>query len=143
MTSEKDLVIVVSGSRDWNDKEAVFDELMVFPRGTVLAHGDCRGLDRIAGAIGTKFGFVVHARPADWDKHGNAAGMIRNGQMLAEFEPDLVICFHDDIRSSRGTKDMLNKAVAGGYPVRLIPSRAARALKKQSRERAAALVGPT
>ena len=31
--------------------------------------------------------------PADWARHGNSAGPIRNGQMLAAGKPELVVAF--------------------------------------------------
>jgi hypothetical protein len=47
---------------------------------------------------------------ADWDKHGKAAGPIRNQQMAQE--ADGLIAFWDG--KSRGTKDMIQKALNYG-----------------------------
>lgn len=44
--------------------------------------------------------------PADWQKHGKAAGPIRNSQMLKEGKPDAVIAFH----GGAGTQDMVERA---------------------------------
>lgn len=55
---------------------------------------------------------VVHySHPADWQKYNKAAGPVRNGEML-KLHPDinLVLAFHDDIDSSRGTADMVARA---------------------------------
>jgi hypothetical protein len=49
---------------------------------------------------------------ADWDKHGNAAGPIRNNKM-AEMKPDLVIAF----KGGNGTADMVAKAKKAGIEV--------------------------
>ena len=46
-----------------------------------------------------------------------AAGPIRNQRMLVEGKPDLVIAFHDDLESSRGTKDMIKRSLKAGIRV--------------------------
>jgi hypothetical protein len=48
------------------------------------------------------------------------AGPIRNQQMLDEGHPDLVIAFHDNMSESRGTRDMVGRAIKGGFSVRLV-----------------------
>jgi hypothetical protein len=53
--------------------------------------------------------------PADWGKHGNAAGPIRNQQMLDKEKPDLVLAFP----GGYGTQDMLKRAERGGYTIKL------------------------
>ena len=58
--------------------------------------------------------------PANWVKYGRAAGPIRNRRMLELVPPDLVVAFHDDLESSRGTKDMVIAARQAEIPVRLI-----------------------
>lgn len=52
--------------------------------------------------------------PADWEKHGRAAGPIRNEKMLIVGTPDMVLAFP----GGRGTADMIRKAEAAGLPVR-------------------------
>ncbi len=60
---------------------------------------------------------LAHNRPtirqhAEWQKHGAAAGPIRNGVMLT-LEPDLVVA----APGNRGTADMVAKAHAAGVEV--------------------------
>jgi hypothetical protein len=55
-------------------------------------------------------GVEVLPFPAQWKKFGRAAGPIRNRQMLVEGKPDLVIAFHDDLKNSDGSKNMLAQA---------------------------------
>lgn len=50
---------------------------------------------------------------ADWGHHGNAAGPIRNAQMLSEGKPDVVIAFP----GGAGTADMVAKATRAGVKV--------------------------
>lgn len=56
----------------------------------------------------------VRVFKADWDKHGKAAGPIRNQQMLDEGKPDLVLAF----AGGKGTDDMCRRARAAGVEVR-------------------------
>jgi len=62
-------------------------------------------------------------RPADW-RIGRGAGPKRNKEMLAEllkFPGDrLVVAFHDDLKSSKGTANMVAIATKAGVHVRLI-----------------------
>ena len=53
---------------------------------------------------------------ADWDKHGKAAGPIRNSAIVADC--DEVIAFWDG--KSPGTLDTIRKAVKAGKPVRIV-----------------------
>lgn len=58
--------------------------------------------------------------PADWLKHGKAAGPIRNQKMIDDFLPHRVVAFlHPD---SRGTVDTIErvKAYARALSTRLI-----------------------
>jgi hypothetical protein len=41
---------------------------------------------------------------------GRLAGLIRNRKMLLEGRPNLVLAFHDNLESSRGTKNMVEIA---------------------------------
>ena len=56
-----------------------------------LLHGDCRGLDRQAALWAQDHGVPVVAYPADWNRHGRAAGPIRNSLMAKE--ADAVLAF--------------------------------------------------
>ena len=71
-----------------------------------LAHGDChhrcddracrrRSIDRWAGVCGLRLGLRVEAHRARWDLHGNAAGPIRNIEML-DLGPVAVLAFPPD-----------------------------------------------
>ena len=66
-----------------------------------------------------KHGAWVHVIPADWKKHGRAAGPIRNQQMLDEGKADVVVALWDG--KSRGTLDMIQRATEAGVPVRILP----------------------
>jgi hypothetical protein len=58
-----------------------------------------------------------HEFPADWAKHGKAAGPIRNKQMLVEGKPDLVVAFP----GGRGTANMVKQAREANVEVIEVP----------------------
>lgn len=122
--------LIVTGSRDWESIEhfeIIYRELSKFPAGTILVHGACWGVDTIADLIGRELGFVIREYPADWARYNNPAGMIRNHVMLkTEHQPaepvNLVLAFHDNIETSKGTKGMLRIAKKAKVPTLLISS---------------------
>ncbi len=114
--------ILVCGDRNWSNKKAIFNELKDFPKNTVIIHGAARGADSIAGTVAKELGFEVEVYPADWNKFGKAAGIIRNKQML-EAKPDLVLAFHPDLDKSKGTKNMVQISRKAGVETKLITGR--------------------
>ena len=103
--------ILICGDRNYKDWVKVQEYLNTISRTTVIIHGGARGADSLAGNLATSLKMKVIKFPADWDKYGKAAGVLRNQQMLDEGYPDLVVYFHKDLEKSRGTKDMVTKAV--------------------------------
>lgn len=115
--------VLVCGDRNWSDRDLMHMKLAeTLVEGDVLIHGDCRGADRMAGRVAGELGCEVEAYPADWDRHGKAAGPIRNKQMLEEGSPDEVWAFHDNFGESRGTKSMVLQAIDAGVTTRFFPS---------------------
>ena len=119
--------ILVTGDREWDDISRVVEELKGYRPGTILIHGACRGADNICAAVAEALGFEVRSYPADWVKHRKAAGPIRNQQMINEEhrpeEPiDLCLAFHNNIKNSRGTADMLDRVNKASIPWKLITS---------------------
>jgi hypothetical protein len=133
--------VLVCGSREWTDKAAIKRELASLllaeigrdgsDAELVLIHGDCRGADRLAAAALWELSqekvvvergarITILPFPADWNQHKKAAGPIRNRQMLTEGKPKLALCFHANLASSKGSKDMVNAARAAGVEVLVI-----------------------
>lgn len=77
----------------------------------------------MARFLAHQLGYETMDFPADWDKYGRSAGPIRNGEMLKQGKPDLVVAFHDDIENSKETKDMVRQAREAGIPVEVRDSR--------------------
>lgn len=120
------LRILVTGSRNWTDRTAIFDALVgylgaiQFPvvGQAVLVSGSCpTGADRIAEEIWEDFlGYPVERHPADWDAHGKAAGPRRNQQMV-DLGADVCLAF--PLPDSRGTKHCMAAAERAGIPVQV------------------------
>ena len=78
--------VLVSSSRDWTTTGAIRGALaQQWGDGSaVLVSGACpRGADRLAEACWTRWGGRVERHPADWARHGRAAGYRRNAAMVA------------------------------------------------------------
>ena len=114
--------ILVTGSRNWVDAGTIEAMIHTLPRDATVIHGACMGADLMASFAAKKWGCAVVSMRADWDKHGKAAGPIRNSAMLA-LAPDVVWAFHDDLEHSKGTRDTVRKARRLGIPVAVIRSR--------------------
>lgn len=109
--------IIVAGGRDFDDEKILSDKLSRYPGmlWSDLVNGMCKtGADALARKYAKQRCMKVHEFPADWDSsYGKKAGVIRNGAM-AEFA-DVLIAFWDG--KSKGTRDMINKALQGGLEV--------------------------
>lgn len=118
--------ILICGGRDlsrvdtfnWLERN-LYDELAC-ATGCVSAlkiekviHGGCRGADEGAGDWAKSEGIPVAVCKADWNKHGKAAGPIRNREMLRVHKPDYVVA----LPGGRGTADMIAAAEGAGVPV--------------------------
>ena len=108
--------VLICGDRNWIDEETIKAYIRTLPLGSVVINGRCRGADSIARFAAKEYGYNVEDYPAEWKKHGRAAGPIRNTQMLVDGKPDLVVAFHNNLTDSKGTKDMIRQAKAAGVP---------------------------
>lgn len=111
--------VLVTGDRHWYNKDRIREILSALTDVECIIEGEARGADTLAREVAEELGIPVKKFPADWDKHGKAAGPIRNIQMLDE-KPDLVIAFHDNLALSRGTKHTVTEANKRRIPVRLV-----------------------
>lgn len=106
------------GARDWDNWGEIEQQLLRFIQyqDTIIT-GGAPGADAIAHKMADDMGFATLVFPAQWDKHGKAAGPIRNQQMLDEGKPDIVLAFHKDLTQSKGTLDMVRRARKAGVRV--------------------------
>lgn len=131
--------MLVCGDRNWTDRrfpdgkrddmlsiwvhDQTLDVLLTHAKlhevDTVI-EGCARGADRCGEDFAEKYPLLIKNLlhyPAQWDKHGKAAGPIRNIQMLDEGKPNFVVAFHDDLAASKGTRHMVSIADHAGIPV--------------------------
>lgn len=114
--------LLICGSRTLTDDTAIrsFLKEAQGPLGITIVHGAAKGADHLAAMAATEMGFEVEAYPADWDRHGKAAGPIRNQQML-DTGIDVVWAFVDKpLTESRGTADMVGRARRAGVPTHVV-----------------------
>ena len=113
---------LVCGDRNWKDSEKIesFLKSIIFinPNST-LSVGGCSGADKIAEQIGKSMGFNIIIFNAKWNLYGKAAGPMRNIEMLNQ-SPDLVVAFHSNIESSKGTKHTVKVALERNIKVLII-----------------------
>jgi len=79
----------------------------------LVIHGGCRGADEGADDWAKSEHIPVIACPANWKKHGKAAGPIRNREMINIHQPDFVIA----LPGGKGTADMIAATEGSGIPV--------------------------
>jgi predicted Rossmann-fold nucleotide-binding protein len=110
-------VILVCGGREyWSDDvvNATLDSQWLLDPADALVHGGCyTGADRLADRWARPRGVPVRVYKADWDKHGKAAGPIRNQLMLDTESPRLIIAFP----GGSGTADMCRRAERAGVEI--------------------------
>lgn len=110
--------VLICGSRNWTNPNAVYDKLRGRPDVDVVIEGCASGADRYAESAAFRLERKVEHYPADWTTYGKRAGYVRNRKMLAEGWPDEVWAFWDG--ESRGTKNMVELARAAGVTVEVI-----------------------
>jgi hypothetical protein len=114
--------LLVTGSRGWEDEGAVWKGLAEVVRGLppdqelVLVSGACpTGADEMARQWALGFGAAIELHPANWVRHGRAAGPRRNAEMVA-LGADVCLAF---IRNgSRGASHTANLAEQAGIETR-------------------------
>lgn len=98
--------VIIAGSRDIVDKDDVRSAVISFMKIQEIdevVSGCARGVDRLGEIFAEANNIPIKKFPADWNKHGKAAGSIRNDQM-ADYA-DACIAVWDG--ESRGTKHMI------------------------------------
>ncbi len=120
--------VLVTGDRHWgkgagdagDSYKTMRDRLAKLQPGSVIIQGGATGADAMAKHIGQELLFLVITYDANWDYQHRAAGPIRNSAMLRDGKPELVLAFHEDIEGSKGTLDMVTKAIKAGVPTEVI-----------------------
>lgn len=132
---DKNFVVLVCGGRDYKDRDNVvrwMDKLFApsypsdidgsggtwLPRPDLfLIEGGAKGADTFACEWAVVNWVRGKTYEANWEKHGKAAGFIRNQQMIDEGKPNMAIAFP----GGSGTADMIQRALLANIPVLRIP----------------------
>jgi hypothetical protein len=111
--------ILMCGDRNWSSEEAINQFFKLLPKNIIIISGNARGADYLVEQYCKINNIENKIFPANWKKHGKAAGPIRNNLMLDE-KPELVIAFHGDIRNSKGTIHTVSSARTRKIPVLIV-----------------------
>jgi hypothetical protein len=105
---------IIAGGRTITDYQLVNDAIQEsgFDIGEIVS-GGAAGVDTLGEQYALENDISVKRFPADWDRHGRAAGPIRNVQMT-EYA-DALIAVWDG--KSKGTKHMIGTATKQGLQV--------------------------
>ncbi len=116
--------IIISGGRDFNRQDILnsfvsgiladieFDMYLDNDE-IVLLQGGASGADAMSKVFAYENAYATQEYKADWDKHGKAAGPIRNVEMANAAH--VLIAFWDG--KSKGTKHMIDTSIAHGLHV--------------------------
>lgn len=110
--------VLVSGKRDFTDYivfRCILDKsLASINDNIIIVEGGARGTDALAKQYAIEHHYEFIEFPADWDKYGRAAGIIRNDEMVnfIKDKPCKALFFWDG--QSRGTGDCLRRAKRAG-----------------------------
>jgi len=103
---------------DFKQCEKIF--LSIYKEGDEIISGGCpKGGDEFAFQIAKKYGIPIKIYFPNWEKHGKAAGFVRNTK-IAEDSHVIIACAHSDRRG--GTEDTLKKAEKLGKKIIIVPS---------------------
>lgn len=86
------------------------------PRFFTVIEGEANGADLLSRGAAEQLHLPVEPYAANWEKYGKAAGVIRNSEQLKAGACG-VVAFHAHLANSKGTKDMVDKALKAGLPV--------------------------
>lgn len=108
---------LVCGGRRFADQDmfdgAMSDLVRIRGMPRVVIHGGAKGADMMGAIWAVKHAITCVAFSPDWNKHGKAAGPIRNQEMIDDGKPKMVIAFP----GGRGTSDMVDRARKSGIDV--------------------------
>lgn len=100
--------VIISGSRNFSNPILLVDAILTLQETfhfTEIVCGGARGVDSLGKLFGEANNIPIKLFPANWEKHGKTAGMIRNNEM-AKYA-DVLIAFWDG--KSTGTAHMITK----------------------------------
>lgn len=139
------MIIQITGDRNWTNTaiikaalKEVIREFGLTRENTIIVEGEANGADKLSAIVARQGGVLernIKKYPAKWEdletepvlirtrydgtKYNALAGPNRNIEMLETEKPDIVLAFHNNISTSKGTKHMVTEAKKRGIEVRL------------------------
>lgn len=109
----KPLACIIAGSRDatYEQTMAVIESCPFKDAITAVISGKCKGADTNGEFWAAIRNVMVLNFPADWNKHGKAAGPIRNSEMAKEADAAIIVPRPDGTYGN-GSLDMMKKMIA-------------------------------
>jgi hypothetical protein len=113
--------IIIAGTRTFDNKQLLFNIMNDIIEKLDLHYfevisGTAEGADKLGEEWGKEKHAIISRFPPDWNKHGKAAGPIRNSQMADA--ADMCVVFWDG--KSKGTKNMIETALSKGLFVKVV-----------------------
>lgn len=109
--------LIIAGSRNLREDASMIDSALELSVPnciiTEVVCGMARGTDKSGHLWADYYEIPVSKFPADWDKHGKAAGIIRNAEM-AKYADALLLIWDG---SSRGSANMKQQMENLGKPI--------------------------
>lgn len=110
-------IIAVTGGRDYTDRDTLYAALGgLRGKPDMLLQGGASGADKLAHQWATATGVLSVTYHAAWERHGRAAGPLRNSMMLKHGTPELLVAFP----GGPGTAHCVAEARRLGIPVLLV-----------------------
>jgi len=114
--------IIIAGSRTFNDYDLLKTKIDKFTRKlktVVVLSGEANGADRLGEKWAKERGWQIERFPAEWEKHGRKAGIVRNLEMLESIgKKGCLIVFWDGV--SRGTAHIVEAAKTKGIKTKIV-----------------------
>ena len=118
----KDFRVIIAGCRDFcnyfmlKERCEYYLQNKMKTHNVIIVSGHASGADSLGEKFATDHNLPCELHPADWERHGKAAGPIRNEEMAEK--ADALIAFWDG--ESRGTKSMISIAKRKGLQVAVV-----------------------
>lgn len=112
--------LIVAGGRDFNDHKLfskwVSKIYIKHGEELIIVSGGAKGADTMGEQFAEMAQIPCHRYPAEWNRLGKAAGILRNHRMAEN--ADALLAFWDG--KSKGTKAMIEIAKNRGLPTKII-----------------------
>jgi len=106
--------ILIAGSRTFKDYDRMYKEVTKYiyrepcENLITVVSGGANGADKLAERYAKHLEFKFKLFPANWDKYGKPAGMIRNEEM-GQYCDEAIIFWDGKSRGAKGMINILNK----------------------------------